>query len=190
MPAWVGQPLSALRSAGKSLFSGGKLPVSAGMPVEDCRKRGRLRRCGIGLHPDGPSQGVTRGESMAGRLVRARGADRPHRRGGVESLGPFRPRPLASSRAENFPHFKWNSNGLDGGKAVGRTNAGFAPLRNQMPGIVGGADRERISCAVKLLASPFKGASKPKRRSSFPHTVQAGMYGSAAGIAGQPRPEI
>ena len=106
-----GLPLSALRSAGKSLFSAGKLPVSAGMPVEDCRKRGRLRRCGIGLHPDGPGQGVTRGEGMAGRLVRASGADRPHRRGGVESLGPFRPRPLSSSRAENFPIFKRNSNG-------------------------------------------------------------------------------
>lgn len=27
-------------SAGKSLVSAGKLPVSAGIPVEDCRKRG------------------------------------------------------------------------------------------------------------------------------------------------------
>ena len=109
----AGLPLSALRSAGKSLFSAGKLPVSAGMPVEDCRKRGQLRHCGIGLHPDGPGQGVKRGEGMAGRLVRASGGgDRHHRRGGGESLEPFRPRPLASSRAENFPQFKRNSNGM------------------------------------------------------------------------------
>lgn len=123
-----GLPLSALRSAG--------------IPVEDCRKRGRLRRWGIGLHPDGPGQGVTRGEGMAGRLVRASGADRPHRRGGVESLGPFRPRPLTSSRAENFP----NSNGIQmadiPSRAVGRANAGFVLLHNQMPGIISGADGE------------------------------------------------
>lgn len=129
-----GLPLSALRSAG--------------IPVEDCRKRGRLRRWGIGLHPDGPGQGGTRGEGMAGRLVRASGADRPHRRGGVESLGPFRPRPLVSSRAENFPHFKRNSNGGHPGQAVGRANAEFAPLRNQMLGIIDGADCVRISSAV------------------------------------------
>lgn len=126
-------------SGGNSHVSAGKLIVSAGIPVEDCRKRGRLRRCGIGLHPDGPGQGVTRGEGMAGRVARARGANRPHRRGGVESLEPFRPRPLASSRAENFPHFKRNSNDGHHGQAVGRANAGFAPLRNQMPGIISGA---------------------------------------------------
>ena len=146
-----GLPLSALRSAGKSLVSAGKSPVSAGIPVEDCRKRGRLRRCGIGLHPDGPGQGVTRGEGMAGRLVRARGADRPHRRGGVESLEPFRPRPLASSRAENFPQFKRNSNGGHRGKAVGRANAGFVPLRNQMPGTVSGVDGESLYFARKTI---------------------------------------
>ena len=129
-------------SAGKSLVSAGKLLVSAGIPVAGCQMQERLRRCGIGLHPDGPGQGVTRGEGMVGRLVRVSGADRPHRRGGVESLEPFRPRPLASSRAENFPQFKRNSNGGHRGKAVGRTNARFAPLRNQMPGIIGGADVE------------------------------------------------
>ena len=177
-------------SAGKSLVSAGKLPVSAGMPVEDCRKRGRLRRCGIGLHPDGPGQGVTRGEGMAGHLVRASGADRHHRRGGGESLEPFRPRPLSSSRAENFPFFKRNSNGRHPGQAVGRTNAGFAPLRNQMLVIIAGAGRERISCAVKPLTSPFKGASKPKHHSVFLHTARGGMYGPALGGAGQPRPEI
>ena len=90
-------------SAGKSLVSAGKSPVTAGIPVAGCQMHERLRRCGIGLHPDGPGQGVTRGEGMAGRLARASGADRPHRRGGVESLEPFKPRPLASSRAENFP---------------------------------------------------------------------------------------
>ena len=103
---------------------------------------GELRRCGIGLHHDGPGQGVTLDEGMTGRLVRASGADRPHRRGGVESLGPFRPRPLTSSRAENFP----NSNGIQmadlPSRAVGRANAGFVLLHNQMPGIISGADGE------------------------------------------------
>ena len=173
-------------SAGKSLVSAGKLPVSAGMPVEDCRKRGRLRRCGIGLHLDGPGQGVTRGEGMAGRLVRASGVDRPYRRGGGESLGPFQPRPLSSSRAENFPHFKRNSNGGHCGKAVGRTNAGFVPLRNQMAGIIGGADRERISCAVKPVQRCFE-AHAPQ---PVLHPVQPGMYGPAPAIAGQHRPDI
>lgn len=126
-------------SAGKSLVSAGKLLVFAGIPAEAWQMQRAWRRCGIGLHPDGPGHGVTRGEGMAGRLVRASGADRTHRRGGVESLGPFRPRPLASSRAENFPHFKRNSNGGHPGQAVGRANAGFAPLRNQTPGIISGA---------------------------------------------------
>ena len=103
---------------------------------------GELRRCGIGLHHDGPGQGVTLDEGMTGRLVRASGADRPHRRGGVESLEPFRPRPLSSSRAENFP----NSNGIQmadiPSRAVGRANAGFVLLHNQMPGIISGADGE------------------------------------------------
>lgn len=103
-----GLPLSALRSAGKSLVSAGKLLVSAGIPVEAWQMQGAWRRCGSELHPNGPGQGVTLGEGMTGRLVRASGADRPHRRGGVESLEPLRPRPLASSRAENFP----NSNGI------------------------------------------------------------------------------
>jgi len=140
-------------SAGKSLVSSGKLPVSAGIPVEDCRKRGRLRRCGIGLHPDGPSEGVTRGEGMAGRLVRVSGADRPHRRGGGQSLEPLRPRTLSSSRAENFPQFKRNSNGGHPGQAVGRANAGFAPLRNQMPGIIGCAtvkSNEVVQAPIEL----------------------------------------
>ena len=173
-------------SAGKSLVSAGKLPVAAGIPVEDCRKRGRLRRRGIGLHPDGPAQGVSRGEGVRGRLVRASGADRPHRRGGGESLEPFRPRPLTSSRAENFPLFKRNSNGGHRGKAVDRTNAGFAPLRNQMAGIIGGADRERISCAVK----PVQRCIEAHAPQPVLHPVQAGMYGPASGIAGQHRPDI
>lgn len=40
----------------------------------------------------------------------------------------------------------------------------------------------------KPLASRVEGPSKPKRHSSFLHTVQAGMYGRAHGIAGQPCP--
>ena len=123
---------------------------------------------------------------MVGRLVRASGADRPHRRGGVESLEPFRPRPLASSRAENFPHFKRNSNDGHPGQAVGRANAYFAPLPNQMPGIIGGADRERISCAVK----PVQRCIEAHAPQPVLHTVQAGMYGPAPGVAGQPRPDI
>lgn len=68
-------------SAGKSLVSAGKLPVSAGMPVEDWQMQGAWQRCGSELHPDGPGQGVTRGEGMTGRLVRASVTDRPHREG-------------------------------------------------------------------------------------------------------------
>ena len=56
-------------------------------------------------------------------------------------------------------------------KAVGRTNASFALLRNQMPGIIDGSDRERISCAVRILANLFEWPSAAARFYILPGAV-------------------
>lgn len=108
--------LSSLRYAGIPLENGLFPPESCLFPLEFRWKTGRCGSyCGAvaaNCTLMGQAKGDVRRRHGGGAPgARQRGRHRRHRRGGGDSLGPFRPKPLVCSRAENFPHFKRNSNG-------------------------------------------------------------------------------